>query len=67
MKLKNLDNSVLMDVAKISRDQNDLVIKGQILGSMPVTCKLTPDEARAALKMIDFKTGLFLLTMLFRK
>jgi hypothetical protein len=34
---------------------------------MPMVAKLTPAEARAALKLIDFKTFLFLLTMLFRR
>lgn len=66
MKLLNLDNSVLMDVSTLKRDGDDLVIKGQILGSMPITAKLTPEQARAALKMLDLKTMLFLASMLFR-
>lgn len=67
MKLLNLDNSVLMDVSSLKRDGSDLVIKGQILGSMPVTAKLTPEQAKAAFKMLDLKTMMFLAGMLFTK
>jgi hypothetical protein len=34
---------------------------------MPMAAKLTPKEARAALKMLDFKTMLFIVSLLFRK
>ena len=57
----------LMTVRKIERDGNDLVIRGKIFGAMPMVAKLTPAEARAALKLLDAKTVWFLLTMLFRK
>lgn len=66
MKLLNLDNTVLMDVSTLKRDGNDLVIKGQILGSMPITAKLTPGELRSVFKLLDFKTILFCASMLFR-
>jgi len=67
MKLYGSDNRELMSVATLSRDGNNLVIKGKIFGTMPLTAKLKPEEARAALKMMDFKTILFLLTIVFRK
>ena len=57
----------LMTVRKIERDGNDLVIRGKIFGAMPMVAKLTPAEARAALKLLDAKTIWFLLTLLFRK
>lgn len=57
----------LMTVRKIERDGNTLVIRGKIFGAMPMVAKLTPQEARAALRLLDFKTSLFLITMLFRK
>ncbi|QRG07243.1 hypothetical protein EZH22_02035 [Xanthobacter dioxanivorans] len=66
MKLFNLDNSPLMDVNAISRDNNDLIIKGTIMGAMPMTCKLTPAEARGMLKMLTPGLVFFLLTFLFR-
>lgn len=67
MKLYGSDNKELMSVSSLARDGNNLVIKGKIFGTMPLTAKLKPEEARAALKLMDFKTILFLLTIVFRK
>jgi hypothetical protein len=57
----------LMAVRRIERDGNDLVIRGKIFGAMPMVAKLKPEEARAALKLLDAKTVWFLLTLLFRR
>ncbi len=57
----------LMTVRRIERDGNDLVIRGKIFGAMPMVAKLKPAEARAALKLLDARTILFLLTLLFRR
>jgi hypothetical protein len=68
--MKILDNTgkELMTVAKIEADErNFLVIRGKIFGAMPMTAKLSPEEARAALKLLNARTIWFLLTILFRK
>jgi hypothetical protein len=57
----------LMAIRKISGENGELVIRGKIFGAMPMVAKLTPAEARAALKLIDVRTFLFLLTLLFRR
>lgn len=57
----------LMAIRKIERDGNQLVIRGKIFGAMPMVAKLTPGEARAALKLLDVKTMLFIVSMLFRR
>ncbi|MDF8334022.1 hypothetical protein [Novosphingobium cyanobacteriorum] len=57
----------LMAVRKIEQDGNTLVIRGKIFGAMPMVARLTPAEARAALKLLDLRTILFLLTLPFRK
>ena len=57
----------LMAIRKIAGEDGNLVIRGKIFGAMPMVAKLTPTEARAALRLLDFKTVLFLLTMLFRR
>ena len=67
MKLYGSDNQELMKVTSLSREGSNLVIKGRIFGSMPLTAKLKPEEVRAALKLMDFGTLLFLVTMIFRK
>lgn len=67
MKLYNLDKSTLMDVSSLTRDGDNLVVKGTILGSMPITCMLTPAEARSAIRLLSPRLVLFLLTFLLRR
>ncbi len=67
MKIYGQDNSELMQVTLLERDGNALVMKGKVFGSMPMTAKLTPQEGRNAIKLLNFKLIAFLLTFLFRK
>ena len=65
MKILDAQDKELMTVRKIAREGNALIIRGKIFGAMPMVAKLTPAEARAALKLLDWRTILFLLTILF--
>jgi hypothetical protein len=67
MKIYGQDNSELMQVSMLEKDGDTLVIKGKVFGAMPMTARLTPQEARNALKLLNFKLALFLMTFLFRK
>lgn len=67
MKILDANNAELMTVRAFERDGDNLVIRGKIFGAMPMAAKLTPTEARAALKMLDLKTMLFIVSLLFRK
>ena len=67
MKLYAADRSELMTVSRIERDGDQLVIKGKVFGTMPMTARLTPQEVRAGLKLMNLRVLLFLLTMPFRK
>jgi len=67
MQLKTTDNDALMDIQVIRQQGNNLLIEGRIMGALPIRALLTPDQARAALKLLDFKTFCFLLTLLFRR
>jgi len=67
MQLLTMEHDSLMDVKSLTQEGNTLVIEGRIMGALPVRAVLTPEQARAALKLIDLKTFLFLLTILFRK
>lgn len=67
MKLYSADNSELMEVSALERQGDNLVIKGKVFGTMPMMAKLKPAEARAALKLLDFRLAFFLLTLPFRK
>jgi hypothetical protein len=66
MQLFTTDHDSLMDVKSLKQEGHTLVIEGRIMGALPVRAVLTPDQARAALKLVDLPTFLFLLTLLFR-
>ncbi len=67
MKIYAADRSELMQVAKIERDGNDLVLKGKVFGTMPMSARLRPSEARAALRLLTPGLVWFLITLPFRK
>ena len=67
MKIVGSDNREIMNVSALDQDGDALVIKGKIFGTMPMTAKLRPEEARKALKLLTPKLVWFLITFLFRK
>jgi hypothetical protein len=67
MKIYGQDNSELMQVSSLEAEDGKLLIRGKVFGSMPMTAKLTPQEARNALKLLTPRLVIFLLTFLFRK
>jgi hypothetical protein len=67
MKIFGQDNMELMQITSLEREEGKLVMKGKVFGSMPMTAKLTPQEARNGLKLLNLKLAIFLLTFLFRK
>jgi hypothetical protein len=56
-----------MTVSAFERDGDDLVIRGKVFGTMPMAARLTPDQARAALRLVNFRTILFILSLPFRR
>ena len=67
MKLKSADGSELMNVTAVERDGDLLVIKGKIMGAMPMTAKLSPSEFRKGFSLLNFNLFFFLLTFPFRR
>ena len=67
MRILDAQDKELMAVRRIERDGDNLVIRGKIFGAMPMVAKVTPEEARAALKLLDARTILFIVSLLFRK
>lgn len=67
MKFFTNDKAELMDISSLDRDGNVLLIKGKIYGTMPMTARLKPEEARRAFGLLNLRLFLFLLTFLFRK
>lgn len=67
MKIYGADKSELMQVSAIERKGDDLVLKGKVFGTMPMSATLTPEEARAALRLLSPKLIPFLISLPFRK
>jgi hypothetical protein len=67
MKIYAIDDRELMDISEVVREGDALLLRGRIFGTMPVTAKLTPKEARAALKLLNVRTMLFLVSLCFRR
>ncbi|HEY7841332.1 MAG TPA: hypothetical protein VIC61_07150 [Gammaproteobacteria bacterium] len=67
MKIYSQDGSELLEVSELGIDGNQLVIKGRAFGSMPMSARLRPEEARKALALIDLRLFWFLLTLIFRR
>jgi len=67
MKIYSADKSELMQVTKVERQGDNLVLKGKVFGTMPMSATLTPENARAFLKLLTPGLALFLVTLPFRK
>lgn len=67
MIIHGVDKSKLMEIEQFSHEDGQLQFKGRIMGTMPITGVLVPSQARAFLKMVGFKTFLFLITLPFRR
>lgn len=67
MTLYSSDKSALMEIQAIERSGDDLLIKGKVFGTMPMTARLTPAETRKGFGLLNFKLVLFLLSMPFRR
>ncbi|OYW47055.1 MAG: hypothetical protein B7Z08_02565 [Sphingomonadales bacterium 32-68-7] len=67
MKIFGADKSELMQVSAIERKGDDLVLKGKVFGTMPMSATLTPENARAFMKLLTPGLAWFLLTLPFRK
>ena len=66
MTLYSTDNTALMEISSIESRGPELLIKGKVLGTMPMTDRLSPAEARKGLKLLNFRLVIFLLTFLLR-
>jgi len=64
--LYSTDNSKLMEIERLERSGNELLIRGKVFGAMPMTARLSPAEARKGLKLLNLKLVWFLLTLLLR-
>ena len=67
MKFLDAQNKELMTVRKVEVEDGVLVIRGKIFGAMPMVAKLTPEEARAGLKLLGVRTFFQLIPFILRR
>ena len=67
MTLYSTDKTALMEIKSIQRSGNDLLIQGKVFGTMPMTARLTPAEARKGFGLLSLRLALFILTLPFRR
>ena len=67
MRLYTPDKTVLMDVSRVTRHPDGIVIEGKIMGTMPMKAVLRPEELRAALKLASPGLLWQLIRMLFKR
>ncbi len=67
MKMRGPDGTELMEVSAIERDGDTLVMKCVVMGSIPMTAVLSPEEARRGLAMMGWRNLLFAASLLFRR
>jgi hypothetical protein len=56
VKLYGPDNKEMIVVTAIERQGKELVLKGKIFGTMPMSAKIRPAEVRKAWKLLSFLT-----------
>jgi hypothetical protein len=66
MKLFTPDGSELLEVSRLEWNGQALIVKGMIMGTMPMTAAIRPAEARRGLRLLNLGVFLFLVTVLFR-
>jgi hypothetical protein len=67
LKLFGADNKEMLTISVIERDGRELILRGKIFGTMPMTARVRPEEARQALKLLSWRTFLFLVSLPFRR
>jgi len=67
VKIFGANNKEMIAISAIEREGRELVLKGKIFGAMPMTARIRPEEARQALKLLNWRTAWFLLTLTLRR
>ena len=67
MKIFGADNKEMIAISAIEREGAELVLRGKIFGTMPMTARIRPEEVRRGLKLLNWRTVLFLLSRPWRR
>ncbi len=64
MKLYGPDGTEIMEISGLERKGATLVVKGMIMGSMPMTAMIRPEEMRRGLRLTNMGSVIVLLKAL---
>ncbi len=67
VRLYGSDNRELLTVTSLEREADQLLIRGKVFGTMPITARLDAEQARAGLRMLRPRLLWFLLTLPLRR
>ena len=67
MKIFGADKKELIAISAIERDGAELVLRGKIFGTLPMSARVTPEEARRGLKLLGWRTAIFVLSLPWRR
>ena len=67
MKIFGPDNQELIAISAIDREGAELVLRGKILGTLPMSAHIRPEEARRGLRLLGWRTVMFLLSLPWRR
>lgn len=67
MKLHTPEGNELMEVLKVQREGNQLIVRGIIMGTMPTRAVVRPEDIRAAFKLLSWGLIFGVIALLFRK
>jgi hypothetical protein len=58
--------NVMVDISQLTRKNDDLILKGKMMGAMPGEFYIRPEEAWATLKLLSWTVIRYLPIMLIR-
>jgi hypothetical protein len=67
VKILGADNKELIAISAIERDGAELVLRGKIFGTLPMSARVTPEEARRGLRLLGWRTAIFVLSLPWRR
>jgi hypothetical protein len=67
MKFFTPDGGELIEIMTVATEGGNIAIRGKIMGAMPMTAVLTPEQLRHGFKFISPRLVFTLVAMLFRR
>lgn len=67
MKFYTPERGELIEIITVEPDRAGVLIKGKIMGAMPMTAVLLPEELRGGFKFLTPRLVFTLIAMLFRR